>query len=82
MAVSVPKGLGEFTSLSFVNHGGMGMGSGDGVRGVNEGGGVVLFKYGGGTSVVMGEGLRITTISPLVLLAGNSGNGSWKCTRP
>ena len=81
-AVSVLRGSGESTSLSSVNRGGIGRGSGEDVFGVSSGGGVDLSEYGGGTSVVMGEGSRTTIISPLVSLAGNSGSGSWKCTRP
>ena len=82
MAVSVSKGSGESTSLSLVSRGGMGRGSGEVVFGVSNRGGVDPSEYGGGTSVVAGEGSRTTIISPLVSLAGNSGSGSWKCTRP
>ena len=80
-AVSVSRGSGESTSLSSVSRRGMGRGSGEGTSGVSNGGGVDLFEYGGGISVTTGEGSRTTTISPLVSLAGNSGSGSWKCTR-
>ena len=81
-AVSVSRGFGESARLSSVSHGGMGIGSGEGAFGVSNGGGVDPFEYGGGTSVTMGEGSRTTIISPRVSLAGNSGSGSWKCTRP